>query len=180
MKLRVEEIGSDKIVGEFSDVVLSLTDTSYWGDYRIELYNEGKKQYARIFDRDGNLTVDNVECNCCMPVLGEMTVYLVYASDYRVNCICGKEISSFHAPDGFMQILTYSGRCIELNKKNIRGIEKRKIVCSSYGGKKRYYMLDDYEIIVNGVSDPKFQNVDSKSPIKDYDYKLLLRGVYSV
>ena len=55
MKLRVEEIGSDKIVGEFSDVVLSLTDTSYWGDYRIELYNEGKKQYARIFDRDGNL-----------------------------------------------------------------------------------------------------------------------------
>lgn len=152
-------------------------------DYKVDEFGlvqiEDEDQFTKVY-RPVILMADNVECNCCMPVLGEMTVYLVYASDYRVNCICGKEISSFRAPEGFMEILTYSGRRIELNKKNIRGIEKRKIVCSSYGGKKRYYMLDDYEIIVNGVSDPKFQNVDSKSPISDYDYKLLLRGVYSV
>ena len=55
MKLKVESIGIGGTDAELKNVALSLTDTMCWGDYRIELDNEGKKQYARIFDRDGKL-----------------------------------------------------------------------------------------------------------------------------
>lgn len=52
MKLQVKELYGDN-EQTFSNVELSLTDTTYWGDYRIELHNEGKKQYVRITDKDG-------------------------------------------------------------------------------------------------------------------------------
>ena len=52
MKLQVKALYGD-IKQTFSDVELSLTDTTYWGDYRIELHNEGKKQYVRVTNKDG-------------------------------------------------------------------------------------------------------------------------------
>lgn len=52
MKLQIKELYGDN-KQTFSDVELSLTDTICWGDYRIELHNEGKKQYVRITDNDG-------------------------------------------------------------------------------------------------------------------------------
>lgn len=52
MKLQVKPLYGDN-KQTFSNVELSLTDTTCWGDYRIELHNEGKKQYVRITDKDG-------------------------------------------------------------------------------------------------------------------------------
>ena len=52
MKLQVKELYGDN-EQTFSNVELSLTDTMCWGDYRIELHNEGKKQYVRVTDKDG-------------------------------------------------------------------------------------------------------------------------------
>lgn len=52
MKLQVKALYGDN-EQTFSNVELSLTDTTYWGDYRIEMHNEGKKQYVRITDKDG-------------------------------------------------------------------------------------------------------------------------------
>lgn len=52
MKLQVKPLYGDN-KQTFSDVELSLTDTTCWGDYRIELHNECKKQHVRITDKDG-------------------------------------------------------------------------------------------------------------------------------
>ena len=54
MKLQVKPLYGDN-KQTFSDVELSLTDTTCWGDYRIELHNEGKKQYVRVTDKDGKV-----------------------------------------------------------------------------------------------------------------------------
>lgn len=54
MKLQIKELYNGN-KQSFSNVELSLCETSTKGFYRVELHNEGKKQYVEIKDIDGKL-----------------------------------------------------------------------------------------------------------------------------